>query len=97
MQTVQSCFARVECGFLSTFSFALPELHKTGTIRKHWNRATKNAKTGWNPQAVSEIHALVCGLKIAADFVVLSLANTPEATVPLIKGWNACMFFLFFQ
>ena len=44
-----------------------PELHKTGTIRKHWNRATEYAKTGWDPQADSEIHALVCGLKIAVN------------------------------
>ena len=49
--------------FLSTFLFAPPELHKTGTIRKHWNRATEYAKTGYVPEAVSEIRALVCGLK----------------------------------
>ena len=53
--------------FLVHFCSPPPELHKTGTIRKHWNRATKYAKTGWDPQADSEIHALVCGLKIAVN------------------------------
>ena len=63
VRAVRSCFAREGCGFLSTFLFAPPELHKTGTIRKHWNRATEYAKTGYVPEAVSEIRALVCGLK----------------------------------
>ena len=31
--------------FLSTFLFAPPELHETGTVLKHWNRATEYVKT----------------------------------------------------
>ena len=40
-----------------------PELHETGTIRKHWNRATIYAETKRVHEQLSEIHALECGLK----------------------------------
>ena len=40
-----------------------PELHETGIIRKHWNRATIYAKTKRVHKQASEIRALECGLK----------------------------------
>ena len=40
-----------------------PELHKTDTILKHWNRTTEYAKTVYVPELVPEIHALVYGPK----------------------------------
>ena len=49
--------------FGGTFLFALHELHETGTIRKHWNRATIYAETKRVHKQLSEIHALECGLK----------------------------------
>jgi len=64
VRAVRSCFVRGGgADSLNTFLFAPPELHKTGTIRKHWNRATEYAKTRYVPEAVSEKRALVCGLK----------------------------------
>ena len=50
--------------FLSTFLFAPPELHETGTVLKHWNRATEYVKTGYVHDLVSEIYALVCRQKL---------------------------------
>ena len=47
--------------------FCSSPLSCTKLVREHWNRATEYAKTEWDPQAASEIHALVCGLKIAAN------------------------------
>ena len=44
---------------------APPELHETGTIPKHWNRATIYAETKHVPEQLSEIRALECELKIA--------------------------------
>ena len=32
--------------------------------------------------------------RATANFAVVSLANTPEATVPTIKIWNLCMILL---
>ena len=50
--------------FLSIFvAPPTPELHKTDTILKHWNRTTEYAKTGYVPELVPEIHALVYGPK----------------------------------
>ena len=49
--------------FVARFCSPPPELHETGTIRKHWNRATIYAKTKRVHEARSEIHAVVCGLK----------------------------------
>ena len=40
-----------------------PELHETGTIRKHWNRAAIYVETKRVPGTESEIQAVVCGLK----------------------------------
>ena len=49
--------------FGGTFLFAPPELHETGTIRQHWNRATIYAETKRVLEQLSEIRALECGLK----------------------------------
>ena len=51
--------------FLSTFCSPPPELLETGTVLKHWNRATEYVKTGYVHDLVSEIYALVCRQKIA--------------------------------
>ena len=40
-------------------------LHETGTIRKHWNRATIYAETKCVLGQLSEIRVLECRLKIA--------------------------------
>ena len=40
-----------------------PELHETGTIQKHWNRATIYVKTKRVHKQLSEICTLKCGLK----------------------------------
>ena len=47
--------------------FAPPELHKTDTIGKHWNRTTEYVKAGYVPELVPEIHAFVCGLKFVIE------------------------------
>ena len=51
--------------FLVHFCSPPPELHETGTVLKHWNRATEYVKTGYVHDLVSEIYALVCKQKIA--------------------------------
>ena len=50
--------------FWCTFLFVPPELHETGTIRKHWNRATIHAETKCVKEQLSEIRPLECELKI---------------------------------
>ena len=47
----------------SAFYSVPPELHETGTIRKHWNRATIYVETKRVHEQLSEICALECGLK----------------------------------
>ena len=60
---------------------SLPSLscNETGTIRKHWNQAKKYmcAETG------SEIHAVVCGLKVQKPciFHVVRKISTNKASV----------------
>ena len=60
-------FNRTSCDrgvvFGGTFLFTSLELHGTGTIRKHWNRATIYAETKRVLKQLSEIRALECGLK----------------------------------
>ena len=62
-------FDRTACdrgaAFLSTFLLAPPELYETGTIQKHWNRATKYAETKRVHEVGAEVQPLECGLKIA--------------------------------
>ena len=41
-------------------------LHETCTVQKHWNHTTKYVETQCVRRIVSEIHLLVCRLKIAA-------------------------------
>ena len=53
--------------------FAPPELHETGTIRKHWKRATVYAETKRVHEQLSEICALECGLKNCAMLCVQQL------------------------
>ena len=55
-----------------------PELHETGTIRKHWNRATIYAETKRVPEQLSEIRALECGQK-----------NCKNAKTPFATWWSA--------
>ena len=67
--------------FLSTFLFAPPELHETGIVLKHWNRATEYVKTGYVHDLVSEIYALVCRLKklqIYGYHVVKTMSSNQE-------------------
>ena len=70
---VYGCFNRTsfERGavFWCTFLFAPPEVHETGTIRKHWNRATIYAETKRVHEQLSEIPALECGLKSLQCYV----------------------------
>ena len=55
---------RQGCGFWwHVFVRPPPELHETGTIRQHWNRATIYAETKRVLEQLSEIRALECGLK----------------------------------
>ena len=49
--------------FGARFCSPPPELHETGTIRKHWNRATIYVETKRVHEQLSEICALECGLK----------------------------------
>ena len=49
--------------FLGTLLFAPPELHKTGTILKHWNRTTEYVKITCVHKLVPEMHTLLCRLK----------------------------------
>ena len=49
--------------FVARFCSPPPKLHKTGTIQKHWNRATKYANTRHVHELGSGIYALVCGPK----------------------------------
>ena len=64
---VQSYFVREGCGFLVHVFFLPLELHETGTIRKHWNRATIYAVTKSVHKQLSEIRALECGLKVVVN------------------------------
>ena len=52
-----------------------PELYDTGTIRKHWNQATKYAETKRVHGTGSEIHAVVCGPKIAVDACMCKVSS----------------------
>ena len=60
---VQLYIVRHGCSFWLHVFVGPPELHETGTIRKHWNRATIYAETKRVPEQLSEIRALECGLK----------------------------------
>ena len=60
---LQSYLVREGCGFLGHVFVRPPELHETGTIRKHWNRATIYVETKRVHEQLSEICALECGLK----------------------------------
>ena len=53
--------------FRGMFLFASPELHETGIIRKHWNRATIYAETKRAHEKHSEIRTLECGLIIVVN------------------------------
>ena len=64
---LQSYLVREGCSFLvHVFS---PEVHETGTIRKHWNRATIYAENKRVHEQLSEIPALECGLKSLQCYV----------------------------
>ena len=61
--------------FWCTFLFAPPELHETGTIRKHWNRATIYVETKRVHEQLSEIRALECGLKNVVNAMLCAYGN----------------------
>ena len=52
-----------------------PELHKTNTIRKHWNWATTYAETKHVPQQLSEIDVLECRVVTAVTFLTVLLVE----------------------
>ena len=60
---VQLYLVREGCDFLGHVFVCPPELHETGTIQKHWNRATIYVETKRAHEQLSQICALECGLK----------------------------------
>ena len=66
--------------FVARFCSPPPELHETGTIRKHWNRATKYAKTRRVHKLGSGIYALVCGLKNCSNVFSFQLGIIADST-----------------
>ena len=72
--------------FLARFC-SPPELHETGTIRKHWNRATIYAETKRVHEQLSEIHALECGLKNCVKRNVMCNTETVQTVeIPTHNG-----------
>ena len=64
-----------------------PELHETGTIRKHWNRATIYAETKRVHKQRSEIRALECELKNCGKRNVMCNTKTKQtAEIPTHNG-----------
>ena len=73
--------------FVARFCSPSPELHETGTIRKHWNGATKYAKPRTVHELVSKIHVLVCGLKNCSNWSCPCRLSCSCAGVLKMLGW----------
>ena len=66
-----------------------PELHETGTIWKHWNRATIYAETKCVHEQLTEIHVLECGLKNCKTWGPPSPRGYQPTKLVFIFAWRS--------
>ena len=66
-----------------------PELHETGTIWKHWNRATIYAETKCVHEQLTEIHMLECGLKNCKTWGPPSPRGYQPTKLVFIFAWRS--------